>query len=294
MATTGFDFGQIFTARVITDPTLARFIWAYHTFGTSYKEPFGAISVKNNSSQSYMFSESTRPVRLIELDFSTMHYMGEEVSSCPDEMNYAKLQQFYLLHGLHKSFIYPHPVYGDLKVRFAAPLVLPKKNPNSMSVQGFTITLIEIVDTDYFFDPTEDLRRDIEFPCGFYDVEVEYRDDTLAAPLGGNYSMIFRDNKPQMRTFKVSIEGLQYFYTPCDKLSLSYAPEQNAALLEIFYLQNRLQGTFCWEYAGECMRVRFKQPLSITKPMPNSGVLPTIELLFIETPFEQLKECQVG
>lgn len=289
-----FDFSQVFRGRVITDPTLARFIWENHNFGTSYREPFVHSTVKSNSSQSYIFSESIKPVRIFELEFSTLFYNGNEETNCPDELNYSKLQAFYLTHGLHKAFIYPHPVYGDLKVRFAKPIVLPKKNPNSRSIQGFTLTLIEIIDTDFFFDPTENLTGDIDFPCGFYDVEIEYNEDTVAAPLGGSYSMIFRDNKPPIRSIKMSIEGLKYFTTPCGALTLSYAPQNNAALLEIFYLQKRLKRVFNMEYAGEIIPVRFKEPLNLTKPMANSGVLPTIEIQLIETPFTELSKGDIN
>lgn len=293
MANTQFNYGQKLKGRVITDPTLKRFIWANHTFGTKYNEPFTHASVKSNSSQTYLFAESIRPVRSLELDFQTLVYAGAEAINCPDALNYAKLQAFYLEHGLYKPFIYPHPVYGDMKVRFARPIVLPKKNPNSKTIQSLSITLMEVVDTDYFFDPDEDLSGKIPFPCGFYDVEIEYREDTLAAPLGGNYTMIFKDNKPQLRTVKVSVDGLQYFRNECDCLSFDYAPWQNAALLEVFYLQHRLQNTFYLEYAGEQLKLRFKEPLVITKPTPDSGLLPTIDLVFIESPFEQFKVSDI-
>jgi len=134
----------------------------------------------------------------------------------------------------------------------------------------------------------------LPFPCGFYDVEMEYREDTLVAPLGGNYNMIFKDNKPPLRTIKVSVDGLQYFTTPNDELSFSYWPERNAALLEVFYIQNRLKKVFDWEYAGEIIPVRFKEPLTLTKPMANSGILPTIELTLVETPFQQLSKGDIN
>ncbi|URG13844.1 hypothetical protein [Acinetobacter phage vB_AbaS_TCUP2199] len=294
MAIKTFDFSQNFKGRVITDPTLKRFIWDCHNFGTAYQEPFTHASVKNNSTQEYVFSQTVKPLRTFELEFPTLFYNGGVETTCPDEYNYAKLQTFYLEHGLHKAFVYPHPVYGDLKVRFARPIVLPKKNPNSQTIQGLNVTLIEIIDTDFYFDQNEDLTGKIAFPCGFYDVEMEYREDTLITPLGGNYNMIFKDNKPALRTIKVHIEGLQYFLTPNDEISLSYWPERNAALLEIFYIQNRLKTVFNWKYADEIIPVRFKEPLTLTKPAANSGILPTIELTLIETPFQTLQEKDIN
>ena len=294
MANNQFDYSQKLKGRVITDPTLKRFIWDKHNFGTKYVEPYVHASVKSNSSQTYLYSQSLKPVRYFELDFQTMIYAGNDVITCPDDLNYAKLQAFYLEHGLHTAFVYPHPIYGDVKVRFAKPIILPKKNPNSNTIQSLNLSFMEVVDTDYFFDPQENLSGKIPFPCGFYDVEIEYREDTITAPLGGSYSMVFKDNKPQIRTVKVSIEGLQYYKNPCDCLSFDYATWQNAALLEVFYLQHRLQGVFQLEYAGELLKLRFKEPLVLTKPMPNSGVLPTIELLFIETPFEQFTEDKIN
>lgn len=288
-----FDFSQNLKGRVITDPALKRFIWENHNFGTAYREPFIHANVKNNSTQDYVFSQSVKPLRTFELEFTTLFYNGGGLTECPDEYNYSKLQAFYLEHGMHKPFVYPHPVYGDMKVRFGQPIVLPKKNPNGFSVQGFTVSLIEIIDTDYFFDPTENMEGPIPFPCGFYDVEMEYREDTLVAPLGGNYNMIFKDNKPPLRTIKVSVEGLQYFTTPNDEISFSYFPERNAALLEVFYIQNRLKKVFDWEYAGEIIPVRFKEPLTLTKPAANSGILPTIELTLVESPYQQLAKSDI-
>lgn len=289
MSVQQFDYAQKFKGRVITDPTLKPFIWDNHNFGTTYREPYGHSTVKNNSSQSYVYAQSPRPMRVFELEFSTLIYAGDEEINCPDELNYSKLLAFYLEHGMHKSFKYPHPVYGDLKVRFSEPLVFPNKNSNSKTIQGFTVKLVEVIDVNYLFDKNEDLNGDIYFPCGYYDVEMEYREDTLSAPLGGNHYMVFKDNKPPLRTLKVSVSGLRYFLV-CDGIDLSYAPQMNAMLLEIFYVQNRLNKSFYFEYAGELLKVRFKEPLQLTKPMADSGVLPSVVLTLIETPYSQLTE----
>jgi hypothetical protein len=43
----------------------------------------------------------------------------------PQENMYA-LMLFYEEHRLHKRFIYPHPLLGNLTVRFAKPLEIPE------------------------------------------------------------------------------------------------------------------------------------------------------------------------
>lgn len=62
-------------------------------------------------------------------------------------INLAALEAFYNAHKMHKTFIYPHPVYGNVGCKFYSPLKIPEGNKNGMgSVKDFTIELIEIVE----------------------------------------------------------------------------------------------------------------------------------------------------
>lgn len=291
MTTLLFNYSQDFTRRVINDPSLERYVWSYHNFGTSYEEPYPQTNIRNDSNQSYVFKRERKPLRFIELEYSTMIF-NSEVQGVAPEMDYDLLQQFYLRHNCSKPFIYEHPVYGDMKVRFVKPISLPKKNQNGGgTLQGFSVTLLEMIDTDYIFHPSEDFSGFLEFPCGYYDVEIEYKGNDLAAPLGNNYTMIFKDPKPPIRTFKLSVNGLMYF-TKRGKITLGFCPEQNMALLEAFYMQKRLNTVFDFEYAGEIIPVRFKTPLVIPKVIGNTGTINTLELTLVESPYKQYSESE--
>lgn len=58
--------------------------------------------------------------------------------------NMGALEAFYNRHKLHKPFIYPHPVYGNIEVRFMDPLKIPEGIVGGNgALEDFTITLIE-------------------------------------------------------------------------------------------------------------------------------------------------------
>lgn len=62
------------------------------------------------------------------------------------QTNMATLEAFYNRHKLHKTFIYPHPVYGNVEVQFHSPLKIPEGNiGGNGSVKDFTIELVEII-----------------------------------------------------------------------------------------------------------------------------------------------------
>jgi len=54
------------------------------------------------------------------------------------------LELFYLKHQLWDPFIYKHPAWGDLTVRFSKPLVVPENNgPMTPVVGAFDVVLLE-------------------------------------------------------------------------------------------------------------------------------------------------------
>jgi hypothetical protein len=62
------------------------------------------------------------------------------------EYNAQLLVDFYERHWSHQKFIYPHPLYGDITVKFAPeePLQIPKTQEGGMGVtDSFQITLVE-------------------------------------------------------------------------------------------------------------------------------------------------------
>lgn len=295
MSETLFDYTQRFQRRVILDSPLDRFVWDKFNFGTSYNEPFGQINLKNTSSQPYVYAQSTKPIRIIELEFSTMIYTGGEPNNCPKNINFNALMAFYVKHGCHSSFLFDHPVYGDMVVRFSKPIIMPKKNPGgSGTTQSFSITLVEVINTSFIFQKGENFNGKMPLYCDYFDVEMEYIEDSLAAPLGNNYYMLFKKTKPPMRTLTLSIQGMSYFINAeDDSINITHCSERNMALLEIFYLKHRLTEVFNFEYAGELIPVRFKEPLVISKVASSTGILETIQITLVESPFKTLTEGDI-
>lgn len=59
--------------------------------------------------------------------------------------NIGALREFYKRHLTHKSFIYNHPTEGEMKVRFAEPLVLPRRIKSGGGVcEDFSIKLKQV------------------------------------------------------------------------------------------------------------------------------------------------------
>ena len=286
-----FNYGQKFQRRVISDSPLERFRWDLFAFDTQYNEPFGHVSLGQTSSQGFVPDQAVRPIRIFNLDFSGMKIYEENPGMYPLSTNFNLLYAFYLRHGTHKRFIFEHPVYGDLIVRFGKPLSVPKKTPNGLgSLQTFQILLIESITTHYMFMESESFEGDLPFHASFFDVEIDTEEDTLVAPLGNNYEMVFKRAKKPLRTIKLTVQGLKYFLKPDGSLDISTNPSQNMMLLELFYLKHRLRDRFVFNYMGEDIPVRFKEPLKIPKVEGNTGVLGSVELMLIETPNKPIYE----
>lgn len=123
------------------------FDFPFHKFRTEYPESGNRVQLGGN----YVFSAPPNgpDLRKIILSFPTMrYYMGPgnvlDITSNP-KINMGKLEKFYNDHKLHKSFIYPHPVYGNLEVKFFSPLKIPEGITNGHGAVGdFEIELLEI------------------------------------------------------------------------------------------------------------------------------------------------------
>ena len=286
-----FNYSQKFQRRVISDSPLERFRWDLFSFDTEYNEPFCHVSLGQSSSQGFVPDQAVRPVRVFNLDFSGMKIYEENPGLFPISTNFNLLYDFYLRHGTHKRFIFEHPVYGDLIVRFGKPLSVPKKISNGLgSLQTFQILLIESITTHYMFMESESFEGDLPFHASFFDVEIDTEEDTLVAPLGNNYEMVFKRAKKPLRTLKLTVQGLKYLINSDGYLDISTNPAQNMMLLELFYLKHRLRDRFIFSYMGEDIPVRFKEPLKIPKVEGNTGVLGSIELMLIETPNKPIYE----
>lgn len=88
--------------------------------------------------------------RRFRLQFKSMAWFrdgaGVVVNSIEPELNMLALVEFYERHLTHKKFIYPHPIYGDIIVKFASdqPLEVPPAMPGgSGATEGFELMLTE-------------------------------------------------------------------------------------------------------------------------------------------------------
>lgn len=100
----------------------------------------------------YQFSAAPQePVqRKFTLHFNTMIWFLNE-DNTPDrvtepEKNMQLLVDFYERHYTHKKFIYPHPTYGNITVKFDTdhPLEIPRSlKGGSGATDSFELVLIE-------------------------------------------------------------------------------------------------------------------------------------------------------
>ena len=123
-----------------------RFDFPYHTFRTIYPESGTRVQF----GKGYVFAaRPDSPVqRRFVLKMTGMQYfVGENDEIDTETMpqrNMGRLQAFYEEHELWKSFVYPHPVLGDVLVKFNKPLDIPEGIIGGNGVlPEFEIELIE-------------------------------------------------------------------------------------------------------------------------------------------------------
>lgn len=119
---------------------MAVFDFPYHKQSTKYPE--SGINVKLGNSWTFTAPPSAPDRREFTLSFSTMIWNTDpEIFR---ELNLSRLNAFYLRHKMWAVFLYDHPMFGILPVRFNKPLEIPKGISDGFgSVEGFTIELIE-------------------------------------------------------------------------------------------------------------------------------------------------------
>ncbi len=121
------------------------FDFSVHAVSHSYPQRGTQVQLGGN----WTFSTAPRgPVmRTFTLRFDLMRWFKNGAvysSTIEPQLNLLRLDEFYREHELHKDFIYPHELYGNLVVKFAQPLVIPEaKKDSNGAVLGLTITLIE-------------------------------------------------------------------------------------------------------------------------------------------------------
>lgn len=285
-----WDYNQTLTKRVITDPSLDRFIWDQHNFSTQYIEPYTYTQV--NRDQGLTLKSENRPYRSMELSFPIMYLRdstneGKTWLNAHPEQDFGALLAFYLDKGMHRKFIYNHPVYGDMVVRFSKPIAMPKKNiEGTGTVQPFTISMAEVVTTDYVFFPFENFTPDLPFQFDNNDVEIKYPTDTGSLGLGKNYQLTLKDSQPLVRKLIIYLPAMKYFVQQgTDTVTMNTSEEcrkQNMWLLEMFYMKYRLSNPFVFRYMDEDILVQFQEPLQIPNLVGNTGLTDAIVLNLIE------------
>lgn len=124
------------------------FIWKYHTQSTEYPE---GVTIRLGNSYQYAPEPPSVDQRVFKLRFPTMFYFTKWVGNSEviddtkePELNMELLDRFYKTHRMWKTFIYPHPVYGNLEVKFGKALKIPAGIPGGDgALQGFDLELIE-------------------------------------------------------------------------------------------------------------------------------------------------------
>ena len=126
---------------------LDTFNFPYHTFET--QNPQSGVNLQLGGSYVFTTPPTDPDQRVFTLNFPAMiYFVGED--GFPDSVteptkNMKTLSDFYRNHKLHASFLYPHPVYGTLEVKFAKPLKEPKVADGGRGVvRDITVELVEI------------------------------------------------------------------------------------------------------------------------------------------------------
>lgn len=107
---------------------MAVFPAVYFTSTTKYPESGNRISLAN--SYDFTSGPSAPDQRIFTLKLQGMQYFvtsGGAIDLSPEPgRNMAVLEAFYLLHKLHVTFDFTHPVYGVVRCKFNRPLEIPE------------------------------------------------------------------------------------------------------------------------------------------------------------------------
>lgn len=110
--------------------------------------PDNSARVQFGGAYEFVSAPNAPDQRLFILTFAAMRYYFNSDSTLNAatnaQWNYKALRNFYEAQRLYTKFIYVHPEFGSLIVRFHKPLVDPKLIDNSNGItESFDIELIE-------------------------------------------------------------------------------------------------------------------------------------------------------
>lgn len=128
-----------------------RFNFPYHKVKTEYPE--SSVRVQFGSNFTFTAKPDSEDMRNFILTFPVMKAFepteNDDGTKSPDlssdpQINIAVLEKFYQDHRLHTTFIYPHPHYGDVKVKFNKPLKIPEgQTGGDGAIKNITVELME-------------------------------------------------------------------------------------------------------------------------------------------------------
>jgi len=228
-------------------------------------------------------------IRLITVTVPVMRYyfgsQGQLLTDYERSTNFAWLEWMYNIHKTVKTFLFDHPIYGTLKVRFAEPLKVPKGiKGGQAALEGVQFTLAEVyntaLDSPLRLGPAFllnldqnywDTHTDFDYP--YHLVSTEYNSEDTVVQLGGNYQYTVRGAKPEERIFTLYFDGLRYSQTG-DIIIADTSDDNQLSMqhLENFYQWYGLDDSFYYPHPtyGR-VKVRFKEPLKIPKLRENAN-----------------------
>lgn len=124
---------------------LENFDFPYHKVSHTYPERTARIKLGND--WDYVTKPTTPISRMFTLYFPVMKYFES-----PDTLNFLDrrysadhLDSFYQRHEMWSEFLYPHPKFGNMVVRFDSPLALPKGiTSGEGAIEAFQVKLKEV------------------------------------------------------------------------------------------------------------------------------------------------------
>lgn len=265
----------------------------YFDVETEYQNPRANVSFEGSyvyATPITGFRKNLTDLRVFDVTIPVMRYyfgsQGQLLVDYERATNLAWLEWMYNIHKLVKPFLFNHPIYGGLKVRFAEPLKIPKGIKGGQSaLESVGLKLIEVRE-DYnlprlgplfalfmggsYWDG--ELKNTFNYPYHLVSTEYEAEDTVIA--LGGNYQYTVRGSKPEERVFTLYFEGLRYSVASNGLIIGNVSDDDQLSMqhLENFYYYYRLDTPFYYNHPtyGR-LKVRFKEPLKIPKLRVNGN-----------------------
>jgi hypothetical protein len=123
------------------------FNFPYHRVST--KEPANGFQISFGSGYTFTSDPDAPDQRVFTLYFTGFQWYVNADNTINATTNAAinnmmALYNFYKAQRLNKTFIYPHPIFGNVNVKFKDPLEVPDGLPGGTGVvKDFQMTMIE-------------------------------------------------------------------------------------------------------------------------------------------------------